>query len=157
LSALSPRAAPYRVAGRGYAVPRRTLAAVPDQPSHERAPDLRDAVKSALAAMPWLKESDKALQALALRQAEEIEKAVDRAQELAALRRDLAGDDGALKRLRALEAMCDVTKTVGWLGVQLQGVLRDLGGTPAARLAMKTDKPVGGRLAQLRADASSAG
>jgi hypothetical protein len=46
--------------------------------------------------------------------------------------------------------MCDVTKTVGWLGPQLQGVLRDLGGTPAARAAMKKDKPVGSRLAQLR-------
>jgi len=32
----------------------------------------------------------------------------------------------------------------------LQGVLRDLGGTPAARAAMKKDKPVGSRLAQLR-------
>ena len=46
--------------------------------------------------------------------------------------------------------MCEVTKTVGWLGPQLQGVLRDLGGAPAARAAMKKDKPVGSRLAQLR-------
>lgn len=120
----------------------------------ERAPDLRDAVRAAVTAMDWLKPSDQAMRALALRQAEEIEKAVERAEELASLRRDLAGDDGALKRLRALEAMCEVTKTVGWLGPQLQGVLRDLGGTPAARTAMKPDQPIGGRLAQLRADAA---
>jgi hypothetical protein len=48
--------------------------------------------------------------------------------------------------------MCDVAKLVGWLGPQLQGVLRDLGGTPAARKAMQHDKPIGGRLAQIRAD-----
>ncbi|MFD0885924.1 hypothetical protein ACFQ08_15350 [Streptosporangium algeriense] len=120
----------------------------------ERAPDLRDAVRGAVDAMDWLAPSDQAMRALALRQAEEIEKAIDRAEELAELRRDLAGDEGALRRLRALEAQCDVTKAVGWLGPQLQGVLRDLGGTPAARKAMKTDKPIGGRLAQLRADAA---
>jgi hypothetical protein len=103
--------------------------------------------------MDWLKDSDGGLKALALRQAEEIEKSVDRAEELAQLRRDLVEDDSALKRLRALESQCDITKTVGWLGPQLQGVLRDLGGTPAARKAMRPDKPIGGRLAQLRAAA----
>jgi hypothetical protein len=123
----------------------------------ERAPDLRDAVRTAVAAMDWLTPSDAGLKALALRQAEEIEKAVDRAEELAELRRDLADDESAYKRLQKLEAQCDVTKTVGWLGVQLQGVLRDLGGTPAARAALKRDKPIGGRLAQLRADAAPAG
>lgn len=133
---------------------RRRLASVQSAPVHERAPDLRVAVRAAVDAMDWLKPSDDGLKALALRQAEEIEKAVDRAEELAALRRDLADDESAYKRLKALEAMCDVTKTVGWLGVQLQGVLRDLGGTPAARKALKQDKPIGGRLAQLRADAS---
>lgn len=121
--------------------------------SRERAPDLRDAVKDAVDAMSWLAESDAGLKALALRQAEEIEKAIDRAAELDEVRRDLAGDMAALKRLQKLEAMCDVTKTVGWLGPQLQGVLRDLGGTPAARKAMKADKPIGGRLAQIRAEA----
>lgn len=131
----------------------RKLAAVPDEPPRERAPDLRDNVKTAIDAMTWLGPSDEGLKALALRQAEEIEKAVDRAEMLADLRRDLAGDESAYKRLKALEAMCDVTKTVGWLGPQLQGVLRDLGGTPAARKAMKGDKPIGGRLAQLRAAA----
>jgi hypothetical protein len=130
----------------------RKLKAVPSA-TREKAPDLRDAVKSAVDAMTWLGPSDEGLKALALRQAEEIEKAIDRADELDEVRRDLAGDMAALKRLQKLEAMCDVTKTVGWLGPQLQGVLRDLGGTPAARKAMKADKPIGGRLAQIRAEA----
>lgn len=103
--------------------------------------------------MDWLKPSDQALKALALRQAEELEKAIERSELLGDLRRDAAGDESLYKRLQKLEAMCDVTKTVGWLGPQLQGVLRDLGGTPAARAAMKQDKPIGGRLAQLRRDA----
>lgn len=132
----------------------RKLRAVPAN-SHTRAPDLRDAVRDAIDSMTWLTASDAGLKALALRQAEEIEKAIDRADELSEVRRGLAeaGDMGALKRLQKLEAMCDVTKTVGWLGPQLQGVLRDLGGTPAARKAMKADKPIGGRLAQIRAEA----
>jgi len=100
--------------------------------------------------MDWLTPTDLAMRTLALRQAEEIEKAIDRAEEAAAILRDSGGDPGIYKRLQKLEAMCDVTKTVGWLGPQLQGVLRDLGGTPAARAAMKQDKPVGGRLAQIR-------
>jgi hypothetical protein len=131
----------------------RRLAAVPSK-SGERAPDLRDAVKSAVGAMDWLTPADEAMKTLALRQAEEIEKAIDRAEELEQVRRDLAGDESALRRLKKLEAMCEVTKTVGWLGPQLQGVLRDLGGAPAARQAFKRDKPMGGRLAQLRATAS---
>jgi hypothetical protein len=138
-------------------MPPRKLTAIPTTPPRERAPDLRDAVEAAVKAMDWLKPTDQAMKALALRQAEEIEKAIDRAEELSALRRDLSGDDSALKRLKALEAMCEVTKTIGWLGPQLQGVLRDLGGAPAARAAMKQDKPIGGRLAQLRADADPAG
>lgn len=134
--------------------PRRRLAAVPETPPHERAPDLRDAVKAAVEAMSWLVTSDGALKALALRQAEEIEAAVDRAEEFREITRDAAGDPSIYARLKKLEAMCEVTKTVGWLGPQLQGVLRDLGGTPAARKAMGSDKPVGGRLAQLRASAA---
>jgi hypothetical protein len=93
------------------------------------------------------------MKALALRQAEEIEKAVTRAEELDDLKTAFAGDASMYKRLQKLEAMCELTKTVGWLGPQLQGVLRDLGGAPAARKAMQQDKPIGGRLAQLRADA----
>lgn len=136
--------------------PRRRLAAVQQQ-VRDRAPDLRDAVRQAVDAMDWLTPTDQAMKVLALRQAEEIEKAVERAEELEQLHRDLAGDDSAYKRLKKLEAMCEVTKTVGWLGPQLQGVLRDLGGAPAARKALKEDKPIGGRLAQLRAAANGDG
>lgn len=106
--------------------------------------------------MTWLGPSDDALRTLALRQAEEIEKAVDRAEELEGVLRDSGGDPDIYKRVAKLAAMCDITKTVGWLGPQLQGVLRDLGGTPAARKAMQADKPIGGRLAQLRAHAADA-
>jgi hypothetical protein len=129
--------------------PRARLASVPVT-QRERAPDLRDSVRSTVDAMDWLTDTDQAMRTLALRQAEEIEKAVDRAEELAAIARDAEGRADIYKRLQKLEAMCEVTKTVGWLGPQLQGVLRDLGGTPAARAAMKKDKPVGSRLAQLR-------
>lgn len=131
----------------------------PQDEQRERAPDLRDAVKAAVDAMTWLGKSDEGMKALALRQAEEIEKAIDRAEELeavleAAFLRDDVEDD-FFKRLDKLRAMCDVTKIVGWLGPQLQGVLRDLGGTPAARKALSTDQPVGGRLAQIRKDAAA--
>lgn len=128
----------------------RRLASVPQDAPRERAPDLRDSVRAAVDAMDWLTATDQAMRSLALRQAEEIEKAVDRSELLEQVQADFAGDESMYKRLQKLEAMCDVTKTVGWLGVQLQGVLRDLGGTPAARAAMKKDKPVGSRLAQLR-------
>jgi hypothetical protein len=132
----------------------RKLAAVPAEAPRERAPDLRDSVRATLGQMTWLTPADEAMKTLALRQAEEIEKAIDRAEEAAAILRDSGGDPSVYKRLQKLEAMCDVTKTVGWLGPQLQGVLRDLGGAPGARKQITADKPVGGRLAQLRADAS---
>lgn len=137
--------------------PRRRLAVVPPEPD-ERAPDLRDAVKSSIGAMSWLTDSDAALKSLAMRIAEEIETTIDRARELDDLYpefRGLSGGTDAFKRLERLQAMCDITKTVASLAPQLQGVLRDLGGTPAARAAMKADKPVGGRLAQLRDSAAS--
>jgi hypothetical protein len=129
--------------------PSRRLAAV-RATERERAPDLRDAVKAAVEQMDWLGPTDEAMKALALRQAEEIEKAVDRAEEAVAILRDSGGDPSIYKRLQKLEAMCDVTKTVGWLGVQLQGVLRDLGGAPKGRAELRPDKPVGSRLAALR-------
>ena len=131
----------------------RRLAAIPAEAPKERAPDLRDAVKASVAEMDWCTPGDAAMKALAQRLAQEIETAIDRAEELAALQREAAGDLDVYKRLRALEAMCSVTKTVGWLGPQLQGVLRDLGGAPVARKGMVKDKQVGGRLAQLRAAA----
>ena len=136
----------------GVGVAERKLKAV-SGPKRDRAPDLRDAVKDAIAGMTWLGPSDEGLKTLALRQAEEIEKAIERADELEAVMAAFAGERDMYKRLQKLEAMCDITKTVGWLGPQLQGVLRDLGGTPAARKAMQGDKPIGGRLAQIRADA----
>jgi len=135
---------------------RRHLAAVKEEQPRDRPPDLRDAVKAALDQMTWLGPSDEAIRALAMRQAEEIEKAADRAAEFDALRSELISDPSAYKRLQKLEAMCDLTKVVGWLGPQLQGVLRDLGGTPGARGAFAKDKPIGGRLAQLRANAATA-
>jgi hypothetical protein len=128
----------------------RRLASVPEDAPREQAPDLRDVVKASIASMDWLTETDKAAAALALRQADEIERAVDRAALLDEVKAGFAGDESMFKRLQRLEAMCDVTKTVGWLGPQLQNILRDLGGTPAARAALKRDKPVGSRLAQLR-------
>ena len=128
----------------------RSLASVPDEAPRQRPPDLRDVVKASIASMDWLTETDKAAAALALRQADEIEKTVERLELLDQVQTDFRGDRGMYKRLEKLEAMCDVTKTVGWLGPQLQNILRDLGGTPAARAALKRDKPVGSRLAQLR-------
>jgi hypothetical protein len=111
--------------------------------------------------MTWLGPSDKAMRTLALRISEEIEKAIDRAAELEQIYEDaFASDDDRVevifKRVEKLKSMCDVTKTVGWLGPQLQGVLRDLGGTPAARKALSAEQPVGGRLAQIRKDAKDA-
>lgn len=100
--------------------------------------------------MPWARGTDDAIVALAKRLAAEIEQAVDRADEWAEIWADAAGDMSVVKRLQKLEAMCDVTKTVGWLGPQLQGVLKELGGTPQSRKAMQTDSPVGGALASLR-------
>jgi hypothetical protein len=131
---------------------RRNLKSVPSG-QRKRPPDLRDSVREAVDSMTWLKPSDEGLKTLALRQAEEIEKAIDRAEELEAVQREFAGDPSMFKRLQKLEAMCDVTKTVGWLGPQLQGVLRDLAGTPRARKELQADKPIGGRLAQIRRDA----
>lgn len=122
----------------------------------DRAPDLRDAVRSTVDKMDWLTVTDEGLRTLALRCAEEIEKAVDRAELAEEILRDAAGDPSIYKRLQKLEAMCEVTKTVGWLGPQLQGYLRDLGGTPKGRADLKSDKPVGSRLAQLR-DAAAPG
>lgn len=121
-------------------------------PQVKKPPDLREAVTDAVKGMAWLRPSDTAITALALRYADEIEQVVARADLLRELQAEVGGDRDLFKRLQRLEAMCDVTKTVGWLGQQLQGVLRDLGGTPAARQAMQQDKPMGGRLAQIRRD-----
>jgi hypothetical protein len=126
----------------------------------EPSPDLRVSVRAALAEMKWLTATDRALHDLAIRQAEEIEKAVDRGRVFDDIADDIAQlevDDKTLRgierRLSKLAAMCDITKTVGWLGPQLQGVLRDLGGTPGARTAMQVDKPIGSALEAIRKNA----
>lgn len=130
----------------------RQLRVVPrPDPAHGRAPDLRESVRTAIAAMTWLDgATDDALKALALRQAEEIETAIDRAQLLSDLYDQAQGDSVIYKRLQMLEAQCEVVKVVGLIGPQLAAVLRELGGTPAARKALRADNPVGGRLAALR-------
>jgi hypothetical protein len=103
------------------------------QPAGEM--DLLPAVRESIDKMSWLTGSDKALKVLAMRQAAEIDLAVARASELDDLR-SMSEDESVSKRLERLAAMCDVTKVVGWLGPQLQGVLKALGGTPEARKAI---------------------
>lgn len=134
--------------------PKRKLTAVPAVPKPtEAAPDLRDAVKTAIAAMNWLTPADEASMALAHKLADAIETAAARAEQYAALAGEIESQP-LMKRLEKLEAQCDVAKAVGYLGQQLQTVLRDLYGTPVSRKDMKHEAPVGGRLAQLRTAAS---
>lgn len=134
--------------------PKRKLAAVPTIPAPtEDAPDLRAAVDKAIKSMDWLTPADEASMALAHKLADAIETAAERAEQYAALRDEIESQ-GLIKRLEKLEAQCDVARAVGYLGQQLQMVLRDLYGTPSSRKDMKHEKPVGGRLAQLRASAA---
>lgn len=132
---------------------RRLKAAAPEP--QRSMPNLRASVDAAIAAMEWLTPTDVAMADLARSLAEQIEAANERAELLASIEADMRiGDMPLVKRVQRLESMCDVAKSVGWLGGQLQGVLKDLGGAPQARKAMQPDQPVGGRLAQLRADAA---
>jgi hypothetical protein len=79
------------------------------------------AVDSAIAAMPWLKPSDDGMKALARKYAAEIDSATD----------DL--------------------RAIGYLGQNLAGVLRALGGAPAERKALSGEEASGGsRLTELR-------
>lgn len=118
--------------------------------------DLLPAVRESLAEMPWLTGSDKALKVLAMRQAAEIDLAVLRASELDDLL-SMSDDESVSKRLERLQAMCDVTKAVGWIGPQLQGVLKALGGTPEARKAILGKAAnKGGRLAAMQEAAEGA-
>ena len=128
----------------------RRLQSVSSRGRHPAPPDLREAVLAAIEEMAWKQDSDCALVALAQHLATQIMETQDRAAELDALwgAREFGKSDH--DRLRRLEAMCDVTKIVGWLGPQLQGVLKELGGTPTSRRLMKTDAPVGGALAAIR-------
>lgn len=120
------------------------------------APNMREAVETALAAMPWLTESDRAMCDLARSYADQIEQAHARADALADLFSQVGGDPDLFKRLQKLEADCNVVRVVGWLGQQLQGVLKDLGGAPAARKAMQVDQPMGSRLDAIRSGAAAA-
>lgn len=128
----------------------RRLQAVSNRKRYAAPPDLREAVDASIAEMAWRQDSDAALVALAQHLATQMMEAQDRAAELNALWGSREFDRSEHDRLRKLEAMCNVTKIVGWLGPQLQGVLKELGGTPTSRRLMKTDAPVGGALAALR-------
>ncbi len=79
------------------------------------------AVTAAVEAMPWLGPSDAGMVALAKKYAALI---------------DDAEDD---------------PKAVGWLGQNLSGALKALGGTPAERKALGVEEKVAGKLAALRA------
>lgn len=134
--------------------PRRKLAAVPPPTP---SPNLRDSVDATVKAMTWLTPADQALADLARKLAEQIEQAQERADLLKQAYADAAGDPGMYKRLQRLEAMCDLAKVVQSCSQPLLLALRDLGGTPAARKTMAVEKPMGGRLAALRASAAGAG
>lgn len=115
---------------------RGNLAAVPEK-TYPSPPDLREALDEAITAMQWLTSQDLAMMALAKRYAHQIETAIERADELEELwtQAHKMGDERDLfrKRLERLEQQVEVTKLVGWLGPQLQGVLRDMGGAAMAR------------------------
>ncbi|MBK8078220.1 MAG: hypothetical protein IPK24_22425 [Kineosporiaceae bacterium] len=100
--------------------------------------------------MSWLEPSDYAMCDVARAIADQIETAVELQQEYVDLIRQCDGDPGLIKRIQKFEAAANVQKAVGWLGVQLQGVLRDLGGAPASRKSMQVTAPTGARLAALR-------
>jgi hypothetical protein len=81
---------------------------------------LQEAVELAVAEMSWLRPSDQAMVALAVKYASEIDK---------------AGDD---------------QRAIGYIGQMLVGVLRSLGGAPAERKALDAEGAVRGKLAELR-------
>ena|SRR5215207_8882150 len=80
-------------------------------------------VQWAIEAMPWLKPSDGGMVMLALKYAEQV---------------DIASARGDLGK-------------VGYLGQQLHGVLRSLGGSPVERKALNLEGQANGKLAELRA------
>lgn len=81
------------------------------------------AVQQAIDAMTWLKASDTGMIVLAVKYAEQVDRA------------NKAGD----------------TRAVGYLGQQLHGVLKSLGGAPAERRALDVQGAPRGSLADLRA------
>jgi hypothetical protein len=84
-------------------------------------------VQQAIDAMHWLRASDTGMIVLAVKYAEQIDMANE------------AGD----------------TRAVGYLGQQLHGVLRSLGGSPAERKALNIEVKADGKLAELRAARSN--
>ena len=82
---------------------------------------MEDSVDAAIAQMDWLKPTDYAMVTLALTYARQI---------------DLAVDDA---------------RAVGYLGQQLHGVLRSLGGSPAERKTLNVGAKANGKLTELRA------
>ena len=138
---------------------RSRLAAVPNK-SYPPPPDLRDKLAEAIDAMQWLTAEDAAMVALAKHYVHQIETAVENADELERLHSEAhrMGDERDIfrKRLERLEAKVEVTRLVGWLGPQLQGVLRDLGGAALARKAVGKGSEGGKRLDGLRARAAGA-
>lgn len=135
--------------------PRRKLNPVPAP--KRTAPDLRQAVELAVAGMDWLEPSDLAMVDVARSLADQIETAVELADEFTRLVSDVAasGDDVLLKRVRSFEKRADMQKVVGWFAPMLQGVLRDLGGAPLSRKLMAEEQPAGDRLAALRSMVST--
>ena len=135
--------------------PRRKLNPVPEP--KRTAPDLRQAVELAVAGMDWLQPSDLAMVDVARSLADQIETAVELADEYTRLVSDVAasGDDVLLKRVRSFEKRADMQKVVGWFAPMLQGVLRDLGGAPLSRKLMAEEQPAGDRLSALRSMVST--
>ncbi len=89
---------------------------------------LTQAVREAVAAMPWLAPSDGAAVDLALTYAAQIDAVM------------AEGDSQSVTR--AL-----------YLGPHLLNTLRAIGGTPLERKVLDIDEPAGGKLAQLKAEA----
>ena len=127
---------------------RGNLASVPPK-TYPEPPDLRDAVQESLDQMTWLGTADNAMKALALKLATEIEQVLDRARQLEECWQ-MSLEKSDRERLYRLQAHCDATKIIGWLGPQLQGVLRDLGGAAMARNTMKRPDSAGGALESIR-------
>ena len=99
---------------------------VVESSTHERetAPatdSLEAAVRDAIDAMTWLEPSDRAMAALAIRYARQIDEATE-----------------------------DAAKVTGWMGPHLVNALKALGGAPAERQGLNVEREVKGKLAQMR-------
>jgi hypothetical protein len=81
---------------------------------------MESSVDAAIAQMTWLKPSDYAMVTLALKYAQEMDRAADDA------------------------------RAVGYLGQQLHAVLRSLGGSPQERRSLNIEGEANGKLSELR-------